>query len=660
MPSILIYLCKVSLSLAAVFLFYQLVLRRLTFYNWNRWYLLVYSALSFLVPFIDISPVLERNELADSSFVNWVPVFRTSQQYTESRDTLQSALSVIDWMSLLVLAGIAIMVLRIMIQFISFRRMKKNADYICIGAMHVYQVNENIIPFSFGNNIFINKNLHTEAELEEIIRHEFVHVRQRHSIDMIWGELLCLVCWFNPFAWLLKKAIRQNLEFIADNKVLQNGISKKEYQYLLLKVTGNNFYSIATPFNFSSLKKRIAMMNKIKSARVHLLKFMFVLPLAAIIMLAFRSRWDNHLKTESQTAFGKEGPDYDHFPAKLSLENDGVKGIYPSYDTIPRRQHLPEAIASISVMRSKESKTSADPSGYTISGIAVVKRKDGKKEQYDLNKSEDLVTFEKKYGVSLLDVLPPPPPPPSLPAGVKDISLNKQNIVSVTMENGSVEKYDLNNKEEKKTFENKYGNMPTLPYPASPASPATPAPPIPPVKEIAVAGQPVVQPSDLKTVVVAGQPVPASAASPKAAAIAVVPVAAVPADLNEVVVQGYPLTSAKGPGAAVVSGSVLPRTGDFEVTEVDEAVSITISKRSTKQQLNEYIRQMKQYGVELIFDDIEYNSKGILTKISGSLKSKNSSGNFSGQDFKQLTLVFLKKDDKTWFKINIQDDNESL
>ncbi len=156
--------------------------------------------------------------------------------------------------------------------------------------LHFYQVNKNIIPFSFGNAIFLNKDLHTESELREVISHEFVHVKQKHNIDILWAEFLCLVNWYNPFAWLIKKAIRQNLEFIADDKVLETGIAKTQYQYLLLKVVGNNQFSIAPKFNFSSLKKRIAMMNKIKTARVHLVKFVFVLPLAAVLLFAFRKK----------------------------------------------------------------------------------------------------------------------------------------------------------------------------------------------------------------------------------------------------------------------------------------------------------------------------------------------------------------------------------
>jgi hypothetical protein len=145
------------------------------------------------------------------------------------------------------------------------------------------------VPFSFGRSVFINSQLHTEEEIEDILLHEYIHVRQRHTIDVIWSEILCLLNWYNPFAWLIRFHIRQNLEFIADGKVLENGIDKKKYQYLLLKVTGCSPFKISTPFNFSSLKKRINMMNKIKSAPVHLLRFLFMLPLLAVLLLAFRS-----------------------------------------------------------------------------------------------------------------------------------------------------------------------------------------------------------------------------------------------------------------------------------------------------------------------------------------------------------------------------------
>ena len=297
-----IYLLKLFVSLAVVFLFYHFVLRKLTFYNWNRWYLLGYTLLSFFIPFIDVSAVLEKNEWADSPVVQWVPVINNPSVSTTDAANSGGVFTGTDITAILVITGMFVLLVRLFIQFVSFRKMMKKAQYISGSDMKIYQVDENIIPFSFGNSIFINRHLHSETELQEIIRHEFVHVRQIHSMDIIWGELLCLLNWYNPFAWLLKKSIRQNLEFIADNKVLENGVNKKEYQYLLLKVTGNNQYSIATQFNFSSLKKRIAMMDKMKSAKMHLLRFLFLLPVLAIILVSFRKEIGDTLRGKKKQA----------------------------------------------------------------------------------------------------------------------------------------------------------------------------------------------------------------------------------------------------------------------------------------------------------------------------------------------------------------------
>ncbi|MCX6317403.1 MAG: hypothetical protein NTW29_08950 [Bacteroidetes bacterium] len=295
MPPLIAYLLKLSVSLGVVFLFYYFILRKLTFYNHNRWYLLGYTLLSFFIPLINISPVLEKNNWDSNGIVAWIPVLRGNEAViseTVSRHTI----SPWDGVVAILAIGMLIMLIRLLRQLLSFRRMMKKAVPLAADGMNVYQVSAPIIPFSFGNSIFINSTRHTEEELKEIIRHEFVHVKQRHSLDIIWGELICLINWFNPFAWLLKNAIRQNLEYIADSKVLEKGTNKKQYQYLLLKVTGNNQYSIATKFNFSSLKKRITMMNKTKSAKRQLARLLFLLPATAVLLLAFRNKW-NHEKT---------------------------------------------------------------------------------------------------------------------------------------------------------------------------------------------------------------------------------------------------------------------------------------------------------------------------------------------------------------------------
>jgi beta-lactamase regulating signal transducer with metallopeptidase domain len=440
------YLVKLSISLSIVWLFYQFVLRRLTFYNSNRWYLLGYSLLSFLIPFIDISPVLEKSKVADNDIVQFIPVI---QQYTTALEDASHCPVPVwstnydkwDWIAFAIMTGAAILLLRFIIRFVSFLRIQRNAELIYNARVKLYQVNENIIPFSFGNAVFINSRLHSEAELQEIIRHEFVHVKQQHTVDIIWGEILCILNWYNPFAWLLKNSIRQNLEFVADNKALENGIDRKQYQYLLLKVIGNNHFSIAQKFNFSSLKKRIAMMNRLKTARIHLLRFLFVLPLLAVILISFR----------------QEKQDSTQPPEKNN------KSFFLSNDTIPGELNEKGYIIDVIGRNSSAIIVVKDKSGKTVERIAYAKWKGN--EKY----------YEEKYGELPPPPLPPlppdpptPPQPMELPDNVKKIEVNNKKV-TVTLKNGAVEKYDLHKPDEKAAFEKKYGEIIPPPPPTPPA-----------------------------------------------------------------------------------------------------------------------------------------------------------------------------------------------
>ena len=376
MPFLVTYIIKFSISLAVVYLFYQLILRRLTFYNWNRMYLFGYTMMCFFIPFIDISVALQQNKLAESEMINWLPFFQlNSTNVVES-----SGLSVWNMVSLLMIAGIVFMSIRLVVQLFSFRKLLKNATLISNNGIYLYQVDKEIIPFSFGNAVFINKDLHNELELQEIIRHEIVHVRQRHSFDIILGEIICMVNWFNPFAWFIRKAIRQNLEFIADNKVLDNGVDRKQYQYLLLKVIGNNHFSIAAKFNFSSLKKRIAMMNKLKSTKLNLLRFLFVLPLIAVILVSFRNEIG------------------DSFKGKSTADINAPQVIN---DTIPLAEAFTDKNYFIYVMEGEKD------------ALVVVKDKN-KKEVIRMKMIE--WAAKEKYYEGLYGKLPPPPPPPPPPS----------------------------------------------------------------------------------------------------------------------------------------------------------------------------------------------------------------------------------------------------
>ncbi|MFT3845103.1 MAG: M56 family metallopeptidase [Lacibacter sp.] len=438
MPFILEYLLKVSIVLAVVYAFYQLFLRRLTFYNWNRWYLLGYSVLSFFIPFLNVTDFLFTHELQQSKVVQLVPVFEnvqvtTQQVFLWNKETI---------MLVVFLTGIAVMIAKLMFQLFYMKQMQNRAALLSSGKVNLYHVNENIVPFSFHNSIFINKTLHTEVELQEIIRHEFVHVKQKHSIDILLAELVFIVLWFNPFAWLMRKAIRQNLEFIADHKVLEDGIDKKQYQYMLLKVMGNTQFSITQKFNFSSLKNRIVMMNKIKSARVQLLRFMFILPLVAVLLLAFRSNYRNSYDKMPNKAFTAAS-------SKLQL------------DTLPAPPAPVPATEILTVNVTKKD---------TVQKVEIV-LKDGKREVYNLNDAKQKEEFEKKYGK-----LNPPPPPAknhlNLNGEIRTVNVENRDgkeTVTIVLKNDKTEVYDLNDPKQKAEMESKYGAV-------------APPPPPPPVK----------------------------------------------------------------------------------------------------------------------------------------------------------------------------------
>lgn len=110
--------------------------------------------------------------------------------------------------------------------------------------------------------IFMNPAAVKEDEISEILTHEMAHVKQHHSVDVLLAEMVSICCWMNPFAWLLKREVRLNLEFLADRKVMEAGFATKSYQYHLLGLAYNHKYGLSNNFNFSHLKQRIIMMNK--------------------------------------------------------------------------------------------------------------------------------------------------------------------------------------------------------------------------------------------------------------------------------------------------------------------------------------------------------------------------------------------------------------
>ena len=147
--------------------------------------------------------------------------------------------------------------------------------------------NQEIAPFSWMKYIVISRK-DLEENGREILIHEMAHIHHRHSVDLVVADICIFFQWFNPGAWLLKQELQNVHEYEADETVINEGVNAKEYQLLLIKkAVGTRLYSMANSFNHSKLKKRITMMLKEKSNPWARLKYLYVLPLAAIAVTAF-------------------------------------------------------------------------------------------------------------------------------------------------------------------------------------------------------------------------------------------------------------------------------------------------------------------------------------------------------------------------------------
>lgn len=185
--------------------------------------------------------------------------------------------------------GVCYLLGRLITQILSlFRLIKKSKVFKGHNTFTLVETTENCTPFSFFNYIVYNPSLHSYEETQLILEHEKAHCRQIHSLDILLTHLLCTLLWINPFVWLYKTLIQQNLEFLADDAAIQHTNSLKDYQYTMVHLTGNpGFSSISNHFFNSLIKKRIVMLNKSKSNKYNRLKIAVILPLLALFLYSF-------------------------------------------------------------------------------------------------------------------------------------------------------------------------------------------------------------------------------------------------------------------------------------------------------------------------------------------------------------------------------------
>ena len=295
MGILFVYILKSSFCLAVFYLFYRLLLSRETFHRFNRIALLGILLLSCLLPFVEVS-VRRPVEMYQTmmTWEQWLLLTDLVGTETHAVQVQENVLTWIQGLLLVYLFGILFFMLRNIYSLFGLwvllksGRREKVSDYVVTVVKAVLIVHErDISPFSWMRYIVISqKDLHENGR--EILTHELAHIRNRHSWDLFAADICIFFQWFNPAAWLLKQELQNIHEYEADETVINEGVDARQYQLLLIKkAVGTRLYSMANSFNHSKLKKRITMMLKEKSSPWARLKYLYVLPVAAIAVTAF-------------------------------------------------------------------------------------------------------------------------------------------------------------------------------------------------------------------------------------------------------------------------------------------------------------------------------------------------------------------------------------
>lgn len=293
METLFVYLVKSSGLIAVFYLAYFFMLRKETFFSGNRWFLLTGLISSVILPFVYFTKIVWVDPIPTNFYWSKIPMTTTTTAFeTTTTSTIQNDTFEINWYLVFAIVysiGILVFLMKFVFDFYSLSKILKGKTIQKQADFKFIDVSENIAPFSYFNSIVYNSSLYSDTELENILEHEKVHSSQNHTVDVLVSRLFCVVFWFNPLMWFYKKAIVQNLEFIADSEASKNISDKKEYQLTLLKITTQeNCVAITNHFYQSLIKKRIVMLNKNQSKKRNSWKYAAVLPLLVAFLFFFQ------------------------------------------------------------------------------------------------------------------------------------------------------------------------------------------------------------------------------------------------------------------------------------------------------------------------------------------------------------------------------------
>ncbi len=241
-----------------------------------------------------------------------------------------------------------------------FQKIQQNPKYQNSSFINIL-LNETIIPHTFFNYIFLNKTQFESNEIpDEVMLHEEAHARQKHSLDLVFIEILQIVFWFNPLFYFLKRSIKLNHEFLADRTILNAGTETSGYQRILLAFSSPDSYrdaytpSLAHSINYSSIKKRFTVMKTRTSKRAILLRSILLLPLLAILIYGFSTTQEISQVTRNSEKVLKDTSSIQKITLKVShnkITFEKAKNLIknnPSISIATQNSGLPNAITTIS------------------------------------------------------------------------------------------------------------------------------------------------------------------------------------------------------------------------------------------------------------------------------------------------------------------------
>jgi len=275
MSDMLRFLLQSGVSLAVFYICYRLLLKNETYFELNRLILLLSMPAALLVPLLKLPSPFAAIQVPQGSPVSLEPVMGVS------------SLSIWQLVGIVYIAVAGALFIKFVISLLRLYFLIRKHGVQWNG--HIgYVFTDGLSDFTFFNLIFINRNALNQFAFQQIVAHEKIHVRQYHTIDLLLAEFFTIFQWYNPFVWLYKGSIKETHEYIADDAVIAQGCDKAQYQMLMLeRFVGARIFDLASNFHESQIKRRITMMKRHQSGKWAWIKPLILLPVIALLVLAF-------------------------------------------------------------------------------------------------------------------------------------------------------------------------------------------------------------------------------------------------------------------------------------------------------------------------------------------------------------------------------------